>query len=395
MIGGIGTSLPPLVVTNRQVIERGGLDTTDEWIVGRTGIHRRRVAGPGVSTGDLATAAARAAIASAGPAGPRPDLVLLATTTPDRPCPATAPEVAHRLGLGTVPAFDLAAVCSGFLYALTTAAALLRSGTCRAPLVVAAEKYSAITDPLDRDTAPLFGDAAAAVLLRPGDVAEPGALLETDWGSDGGGCDLIAVAGGGARLPAPGDGLGREERYFRMRGRQVYAHAVRRMAASSAAVLGATGWRPGDVRAFIGHQANQRILDAVADRLGIAAQHRFGNIRDVGNTAGASVPLALADAAARGVCAPGAPTLLTAFGGGLTWASATLLWPDVPVRSSAPEARPRPLDGRPDAGPGSRPGTPSPDTSSPAGPPPAGPPPDTQPDGEPGNEPADKEVSAP
>ncbi|MFF1903045.1 beta-ketoacyl-ACP synthase 3 [Kitasatospora sp. NPDC058218] len=345
VIAGVGASLPPLVVTNRQVIERGGLDTTAEWIASRTGIHRRRLAAFDVSTGDLATAAARAALDSAAldPAGPRPDLLLLATTTPDRPCPATAPEVAHRLGLGPVPAFDLAAVCSGFLYALTTAAALLRSGTCRAPLVVAAEKYSAIIDPLDRDTAPLFGDAAAAVLLRRGDPTEPGALLETDWGSDGAGSDLITVAGGGTRLPGSG-GLRREERYFRMRGRPVYAHAVRRMAASAATVLATTGWHPGDVRAFIGHQANQRILDAVADRLGIAPQHRFGNIREVGNTAGASVPLALADAAARGVCPPGAPTLLTAFGGGLTWASATLLWPDVTVRTAAPQARPHHLD---------------------------------------------------
>nr|BEK62936.1 beta-ketoacyl-ACP synthase III [Kitasatospora purpeofusca] len=347
VITGIGSCLPPLVVTNTQVIARGDLDTTDEWITGRTGIHRRRLAGPTISTGDLATAAARAAIDSAGSAVPRPDLLLLATTTPDRPCPATAPEVAHRLGLGTVPAFDLAAVCSGFLYGLVTASALLRSGTCRAPLVVAAEKYSTIVDPFDRDTAPLFGDAAAAVALRLGDADEPGAVLETDWGSDGGGSDLITVAAGGSRLPTTGIDTGtgtgtpgHGDRCFRMRGRQVYAHAVRRMTSSSEAVLATTGWRPEEVRAFIGHQANQRILDAVADRLGVPPRHRLGNIRDVGNTAGASVPLALADAAARHACAPGARTLLTAFGGGLTWASATLLWPDAPVRTAAPEPRP-------------------------------------------------------
>ncbi|WP_406096824.1 beta-ketoacyl-ACP synthase III [Kitasatospora purpeofusca] len=339
VIAGIGSCLPPLVVTNAQVVARGNLDTTDEWITSRTGIHRRRLAGPTVSTGDLATAAARAAIDSTGSPGPRPDLLLLVTTTPDRPCPATAPDVAHRLGLGTVPAFDLSAVCSGFLYGLATASALLRSGTCRAPLVVAAEKYSTIVDPFDRDTAPLFGDGAAAVALRLGDATEPGALLETDWGSDGGGCDLITVAAGGSRPPTT-DPPGRGDRYFRMRGRQVYAHAVRRMASSAEAVLATTGWRPQDVQAFIGHQANQRILDAVADRLGIPPRHRFGNIRDVGNTAGASVPLALADAAARHACAPGARTLLTAFGGGLTWASATLLWPDAPPMTAAPEPRP-------------------------------------------------------
>ncbi|MFD5467510.1 beta-ketoacyl-ACP synthase 3 [Kitasatospora sp. NPDC127059] len=337
VIAGLGVCLPPRVLTNAQVIGRGGLDTTDAWITSRTGIHRRHLAGPGTSAGDLATAAALAAIdATAG--RERPDLLVLATTTPDRPCPATAPEVAHRLDLGPIPAFDLAAVCSGFLYALTTASALLRSGTCRTPLVVAAEKYSAIVDPLDRDTAPLFGDAAAAVVLRSGHTTEPGAVLDTDWGSDGGGSTLITVAAGGSRRPDTTD-LGRDDRYFRMRGREVYAHAVRRMTASSGAVLTASGWQPHEVRAFIGHQANQRILDAVADRVGIPPQHRFGNIRDVGNTAGASVPLALADAVLRGVRPPGAPTLLTAFGGGLTWASATLLWPDAPVRTAPPQSR--------------------------------------------------------
>ncbi|GAA3004626.1 beta-ketoacyl-ACP synthase III [Kitasatospora albolonga] len=355
VIAAVGTALPPRVVTNGQVIARGGLDSTDAWITSRTGIHRRRLAGPGTSTGDLATAAARAALDAAAdraPVGtasgratlgagpvpstaPGPDLLLLATTTPDRPCPATAPEVAHRLGLGPVPAFDLAAVCSGFLYALTVANALVSSGGCRTPLVVAAEKYSAIVDPFDRDTAPLFGDGAAAVLLRPGTPDEPGAVLASDWGSDGGGSGLITVEAGGTRLPAA-DRLPREQRHFRMSGRQVYAHAVRRMASSSAAALTATGWRASDVRAFIGHQANQRILDAVADRVGIAPAHRFGNIGELGNTAGASIPLALADALARGRCAPGAPTLLTAFGGGLTWASVTLRWPDAPVRAVEP-----------------------------------------------------------
>ncbi|PYC79487.1 3-oxoacyl-ACP synthase [Streptomyces tateyamensis] len=338
VIAGLGASLPPRELTNAQIIDRGALDTSDEWITRRTGIRRRRLAGPGISTGDLATAAARAATEAAGPAAGPPDLLVLATTTPDRPCPATAPEVAHRLGLGPVPAFDLSAVCSGFLYALATAGALVRSGTCRAPLVVAAEKYSAIIDPFDRDTAPLFGDGAAAVLLRAGNSTEPGALLATDWGSDGSGSDLIAVAAGGSRLPAAA-GPDRADRYFRMQGRPVYAQAVRHMTASAAAVLAATGWPPDEVRAFVGHQANQRILDAVADRLGIAAQHRFGNLREVGNTAGASVPLALADAVARGVCPPGAPTLLSAFGGGLTWASVTLRWPDAPVRTAVPEPR--------------------------------------------------------
>lgn len=368
VICGIGMYMPPRVLTNEQVIARGRLDTTDEWIKTRTGIERRRYASADVSTGDMATAAAHAAFRSAvasaslspavylsaslsapgsasrpAPDGDSavtdmtPDALLLATTTPDRPCPATAPEVAHRLGLGPIPAFDLSAVCSGFLYALATAAAFVRAGLAARPLVVAAEKYSAIIDPGDRGTAPIFADGAAAVLLRGGRPGEPGAVLAIDWGSDGGGSDLVAIAAGGSRRPAT-SGPAPEEFYFRMRGGQVYAHAVRRMTQSARAALAATGWKPRDVEAFIGHQANQRILDSVAERLGIDARNNLGNIRDVGNTAAASIPLALADAVSRGARHPGAPTLLTAFGGGLTWASATLNWPDAAVFQS--EAQP-------------------------------------------------------
>lgn len=337
VICGIGTSLPSDVLTNDQVIARGALDTTDEWIFTRSGISRRRRAPDEVDTGDLATAAARAAIRSVPPGSPAPDLLVLATTTPDRPCPATAPEVAWRLGLGQIPAFDLSAVCSGFLYALATVTSLVRSGACVAPLIVAAEKYSAIIDPCDRNTAALFGDGAAAVVLRPGQPDEPGAVLATDWGSDGSGSELIAIAAGGSRLPASRQ-ASREETYFRMQGRQVYAHAVRRMTESARTVLASTGWKAGDIRAFIGHQANQRILDSVAERVGVNPRHCFGNIREVGNTAAASIPLALADAVASGARRPGDPALLTAFGGGLTWASATITWPDTTVQTIQPDA---------------------------------------------------------
>ncbi|AUG75080.1 3-oxoacyl-ACP synthase [Kitasatospora sp. MMS16-BH015] len=360
VIRGLGASLPPEVVSNEEVIARGGLDTTDEWVRSRTGIRRRRRAAPGVSTGELAVAAASAALRSAP--GHRPDLLLLATTTPDRRCPATAPEVAHRLGLGPIPAFDLSAVCSGFLYGLITAAALVRAGVAAAPLVVAAEKYSTIIDPSDRDTAALFGDGAGAVLLTAGDPDGPGAVRQVDWGSDGGAADLIAIASGGARAPYPapapapsgprfttlaaGVAAAREsppprvERYFRMHGRQVYAQAVLRMTESARSVLGATGWPGSEVEVFVGHQANQRILDAVADRLALREAARFGNIGEVGNTAGASIPLVLAEIAEAGAARPGARTLLTAFGGGLTWASVTLNWPDTTGHTLIPHPRP-------------------------------------------------------
>ncbi|WP_326683922.1 ketoacyl-ACP synthase III [Streptomyces microflavus] len=340
VISGVGSCLPPRVVDNDAVIARGALLTDAGWIRDRTGIERRRHASPGTSTGDLAVGAGRAALASAG--GTRPDLVLLATSTPDHPCPATAPEVAHRLGLGTVAAFDVSAVCSGFLYALAVATGLVRGGVCTAPLVIAAETYTSIVDPADRGTAPIFGDGAGAVLLRPGVREEPGAVLATDLGSDGGGRAAITVPGGGARHPRHLPPPAPDAHFFHMEGRAVYAHAVRRMTQSSDAVLRRAGWTPDSVRAFIGHQANQRILDSVGDRLGIAPAHRYGNIRELGNTAAASVPLVLADLSVHRAVAPGERTLLTAFGGGFTWASAALTWPDVRPLTEPPDTVPLP-----------------------------------------------------
>ncbi|KPI29307.1 3-oxoacyl-(acyl-carrier-protein) synthase 3 [Actinobacteria bacterium OK074] len=337
VIAGIGACLPARSVDNAAVVARGALRTDDAWIRSRTGIVHRRHAERGTSTGDLAVGACRAALASAAPDDrPRPDLVLLATATPDHPCPATAPAVAHRLGLGTVPAFDLAAVCSGFLYALVTATALVRAGVCAAPLVVGADTYTTIVDPRDRATAPIFGDGAGAVLLRPGPADAPGAVVAADLGSDGAGQDLITVVGGGSRHPRQLPPPGPDAHYFRMHGRTVYAHAVRRMTESAKSVLEQAGWGAESVRAFVGHQANQRILDSVADRLGIAPAHRFGNIGEVGNTAAASIPLVLADGDVHRSVAPGTRTVLTAFGGGLTWASVALNWPAVRPCSEEP-----------------------------------------------------------
>ncbi|MGP3975621.1 beta-ketoacyl-ACP synthase III [Streptomyces sp. 8N114] len=334
VVCGIGACLPPQVRSNADVAHDGALATSDAWIRSRTGIAHRRWAAAGTATGDLATAAGRAALESA--AGARADMLLLATTTPDRRCPATAPEVARRLGLGTIAAFDLAAVCSGFVYAMTVATGLVRSGLCDRPLVIGAETYSTIVDPQDRDTAVVFGDGAGAVLLRAGDRGEPGEVIAWDLGADGSGSDLISITAGGSSTPATETTPPRDHRYLRMRGREVYAHAVRRMTESSRTALRRADWEPSVLGAFIGHQANQRILDTVGDRLGVAPRHRYGNIRDVGNTAAASVPLALADTAARDLVRPGTPTLLTAFGGGLTWGSIALTWPAARPRANSP-----------------------------------------------------------
>ncbi|MEV6946753.1 beta-ketoacyl-ACP synthase III [Streptomyces sp. NPDC051172] len=335
VIAGIGACLPPYVIDNATVVARGALRTDDTWIRDRTGIVRRRHAEPGTSTGDLAVGAGRAALASAGDL--RPGMLLLATSTPDHPCPATAPSVAHRLGLGTIPAFDLGAVCSGFLYALATATALIRSGTCTTALVIGADTYTTIVDPTDRETAPIFGDGAGAILLRPGTADEPGAVIATDLGADGSGSDLITVPHGGSRHPQHLPPATPRDRHFQMQGRTVYAHAVRHMTQSANSAIQQAGWAPNTVRAFVGHQANQRILDSVAERLGIAPAHRFGNIRDLGNTAAASIPLVLADPAVHQAVPPGERSLLTAFGGGLTWASVALHWPaSVPATEAPP-----------------------------------------------------------
>jgi len=346
-ICGVGACLPPNVVSNDDLV--GELETSDAWIRTRTGIERRRRVQPGVSTGDLAVAAGRAALVSAGQSA---DFVLLATTTPDRPCPGTAPEVAHRLGLGDVPALDVSAVCSGFIYGLAIASSLVKAGVCARPLVIGAEVYSSIIDPLDRDTAVIFGDGAGAALLRGASSEEPGAIRAVDLGSDGSGSDLIAIAAGGSRLPARNGALSRDLLYFRMQGREVYRQAVQHMTASSQAVLERANWQPRLIGAFIGHQANQRILNAVGDRLGIKAECRFGNIAEVGNTAAASIPLAMADTLTRGVVRPGKRTLLTAFGGGLTWGSIALNWPDVLPLYMPPQAPPACQDT-----PGSLPGS--------------------------------------
>lgn len=342
VIAGIGACLPRHVVDNNTVIARGALRTDDTWIRDRTGIAHRRHTEPCTSTGDLAVGAGQAALASAGTR--QADMLLLATSTPDHPCPATAPAVAHRLGLGTIPAFDLAAVCSGFLYALATATALIRSSTCTTVLVIGADTYTTIVDPTDRETAPIFGDGAGAVLLRPGTPDEPGAVIATDLGADGSGSDLITVPHGGSRHPQhlPPSDLG--ARHFRMQGRTVYAHAVRHMTLSANSTLRQVGWAPDTIGAFVGHQANQRILDSVANRLGIAPAHRFGNIRDLGNTAAASIPLVLADPTVHQAVPPGERSLLTAFGGGLTWASVALHWPSAVPRTEVP---PTDLDSTP------------------------------------------------
>ncbi|MFE9751558.1 beta-ketoacyl-ACP synthase III [Saccharothrix saharensis] len=307
VILGVGASVPRRVVTNDDLATR--LDTSDEWIRSRTGIGARRWVEPGTSTSDLAADAGARALRSAGRS--TADAVIVATTTPDRSCPAIAPAVAARLGLVGVPAHDVAAVCTGFLYGLANAVGLIASGAARTVLLIAAEAFSTILDPDDRGTAVIFGDGAGAVVVGEGD----GGIGPCVLGSDGTGADLIQVPAG--------------ERYFRMSGKEVFRAAVERMADVSLDALARAGLDLDDVDHLAPHQANRRICDAVARRLGLPGSKVLADLETVGNTAAASIPVLLADAAAHGRLKAGDRVLTAAFGGGLTWGATTLVWPDV------------------------------------------------------------------
>lgn len=322
VIEGLGTCVPPRAVTNHELAQH--LDTSDEWVRTRTGIEQRYVAEPGSATCDLAVDAGARALKSAG--GGDVDAVIVATTTPDRICPSTGPEVASRLGMPKVAAFDVNSACTGFVYGLATGVGLLAAGAAQRVLLIGAETMTRLVDPNDRSTAILFGDGAGAVVLRPG-VAddEPGAVGPFDLGSDGDLAELLTVPAGGSRRPADAKSFAEGAHYLRMDGREVYRQAVNRMVESSRAVLDRAGIGVLDIDRVVGHQANARILDAVADRLGVPAERRVSNVARYGNTSAASIPLALADLDLK----PGQRVLLTAFGAGLTWGSTLITWPSL------------------------------------------------------------------
>ncbi|MFJ4682714.1 beta-ketoacyl-ACP synthase III [Streptomyces sp. NPDC091377] len=320
---GLAGWLPPRVVTNEELSRR--LDTSDSWIRSRTGIGQRHVAAPGQATSDLAVEAGRRALRSAGLADV--DAVVVATTTPDRLCPATAPLVADRLGLTGAAAFDISAVCTGFVYGLASAAGLVAAGVADRVLLIGADTYSTIVDPDDRTNAVIFGDGAGAVVLRAGHADEPGAVGHFDLGSDGAGEELIMVAAGGSRQRSTSRPVDARDHWFTMSGKEVFRHAVTRMTASARATLTLSDHKVDDVDRIVPHQANLRILRSVAEDLGLPPERLVTNVGSVGNTGAASIPLALADAAARNTIHEGERVLLTAFGGGFTWGSCLLTWP--------------------------------------------------------------------
>ncbi len=319
---GTGSALPERIVTNAELADR--LDTSDEWITERTGIRQRHIAGEGETTATLATKAARAALADAG-LGPRDiDLIVLATATPDNTFPASAVKVQHALGCGPGAAFDVAAVCSGFLYALSVADSMLRTGMGLRALVIGAETFSRILDWEDRSTCVLFGDGAGALVLAApegesapggGDPARAG-ILATRLHSDGAHHDLLYVDGGPSTTQTVG--------HLRMKGREVFRHAVVNLAQVLEQVIEDAGLSVIEIDWVVPHQANRRILDATAKKLSIAPEKVIVTVDRHANTSAASVPLALDVARRDGRIKPGDLVMLEAMGGGFTWGASLI-----------------------------------------------------------------------
>jgi len=312
VIAGVGSALPKRRVTNEELAKT--VDTTDEWIVERTGIRNRYIAGDGETTASLATDAARAALQDASIAATDLDLIVLATATPDQTFPSTATKVQAALGINDCIAFDVHAVCTGFLYALTVADSMLRSGNARKALVIGAETFSRILDWEDRATCVLFGDGAGALVLSA-EESDSG-ILSTKLHADGRHNDLLFVDGG----PSTTGTVGK----LRMKGREVFRHAVVNLAGVMSEVLEGAGLAPDDVDWVVPHQANARILEATARKLGLPAEKVVVTVDRHANTSAASVPLAFDTAVKDGRIKRGDVIVLEAMGGGFTWGAAAL-----------------------------------------------------------------------
>jgi 3-oxoacyl-[acyl-carrier-protein] synthase III len=318
-VRGFGASLPARVVTNAEL--EAQVETSDAWIVQRTGIRQRYIAGEGETTASLGTAAALAALKNAGLEPADIDLIILATSTPDHTFPATAVEIQNRLGIHHGAAFDLQAVCSGFVYAMATADAYLRGGLAKRALVIGAETFSRLLDWEDRTTCVLFGDGAGAVVLEAtegkGDASDRG-ILTAHLRSDGAHKEKLYVDGGPSTTGTVG--------HLRMQGKEVFKHAVGMITDVIVAAFDATGLSIEELDWLVPHQANIRIIEGSAKKLGIPMEKVVVTVGDHGNTSAASIPLALATAASDGRIKQGDLVLLEAMGGGFTWGSVLLRW---------------------------------------------------------------------
>ena len=319
---GTGSYVPEKVLSNFDLEKF--IETSDEWIVTRTGIRERHIAAESEMTSDLATKAAQNALDMAGVTADDIDLIVVGTITGDFPWPATACLVQQKLGTRGQTAFDVSAACSGFLYALSSAVAQIESGHVRRALVIGAEVLSRIVDWEDRNTCVLFGDGAGAVVLE-GQESKHG-VLSTHLHADGSFWELLYQPGFGTAHPPSAEGITARLPYLKMQGNEVFKIAVRSLHDVAVEALDANGFTAGDVSLFIPHQANRRILDATAKRLGLKDDQVYINVERFGNTSGASIPIALDEANRAGRVQAGDLVLFDAFGGGLTWASALVRW---------------------------------------------------------------------
>jgi len=319
IVAGCGAYLPSRIVTNAELAKK--LETSDEWIVQRTGIRERRIAADGEMTSNLAIRAAEVALRNARMSGNDIDLIVVATSTPDETFPATATRVQAALGMTRGVAFDVQAVCSGFVFALSVADNFIKVGQARTALVIGAETFSRILDWTDRTTCVLFGDGAGAVVLCAGEGSgrkDDRGVLSTHIFSDGRYHDMLYVDGGPSSTITTG--------HLRMEGREVFRHAVVKLAEAVDAAIAANGVTAAEIDWLVPHQANRRIIDGMGHRLGLPAEKVVLTIDRHANTSAASIPLAMAEAVGDGRIRPGHLVLLEAMGGGFTWGSALVRW---------------------------------------------------------------------
>ncbi|MCG0237933.1 MAG: ketoacyl-ACP synthase III [Firmicutes bacterium] len=321
-ITGIGAYAPERVLSNAD-LERI-VETSDEWIVTRTGIRERRIAGPEETTSTMAVQAARQALEMAGVRPEELDLIVVGTVTPDMVFPATACLVQDALGARRAAAMDISAACPGFLYGLGVASQMVATGLYEKALVIGADTLSRITDYQDRSTCVLFGDAAGAAVLEP--VSEGRGILGLELGADGSGRDHLYLPGGGSKHPASHETVEQRLHYVKMNGKEVFKFAVRVMNESTLRVLAQAGLTPADVDLLVPHQANLRIIEAAVERLGIPWEKVVVNLDRYGNTSAAAIPLALTEAWRAGRIRDGDLLLLVSFGAGLVWGAVALRW---------------------------------------------------------------------
>ena len=320
-ITGIGAYAPERVLTNDDLAQM--MDTSDEWIVDRTGIRERRIAGADQALSDLALPAARAALEEARVSGADVDLIIVATVTPDMAFPSSGAIIADELGAPDAAAYDLSAGCTGFMYAVVQAHGMLAGGLVRNVLVIGGDVLSRILDWTDRRTAVLFGDGAGAVVMER--VSE-GGFLGFELGADGSGGPQLYLPAGGSRAPATAETVAERKHFVQMNGREVFKFATRVLVSSAEKVLAECGKTVDDVDVYVPHQANVRIIDHAAEKLGIPKDKIVVNVDRYGNTSSGSIPLALADAEAEGRLRDGALVLMTGMGAGLTWGSGLIEW---------------------------------------------------------------------